>query len=353
MQQDPTKPLPEPDAAAAPAPAPRATTTKPSLRLLLTLAACVLAVAVAGYGWKGAWQQILQPTPASDYASQPISMEQIAAMTEKLAERLQSRPDDLQGWTMLARAYSVLDRPAEASTAYARALSLHPDDAALLTDYADALASNNSGDLSGQPVQLLERALKLEPRQAKALYLLGTHAFNTRDYAKAIALWEQLLTVAALDSGIAEQVQAAIAEARQLAAMPTAATKPLAATSGGGGSSVQGSIQGSVSLSAALRQQVKPDYTLFVFARKAPGTGMPLAILRKQVRDLPLTFQLDDSMAMSAANTLSSASQVVVSARISKSGNATPQPGDLFGQSAPVAPGAKGLQIEIKDVVQP
>ena len=347
MQQDPTKPLPEPDAAAAPAP--RATTTKPSLRLLLTLAACVLAVAVAGYGWKGAWQQILQPTPASDYASQPISMEQIAAMTEKLAERLQSRPDDLQGWTMLARAYSVLGRPAEASTAYAKALSLHPDDAALLTDYADALASNNSGDLSGQPMQLLERALKLEPRQAKALYLLGTHAFNTRDYAKAIALWEQLLTVAALDSGIAEQVQAAIAEARQLAAMPTAATKPLAATSGGGGSSVQGSV----SLSAALRQQVKPDYTLFVFARKAPGTGMPLAILRKQVRDLPLTFQLDDSMAMSAANTLSSASQVVVSARISKSGNATPQPGDLFGQSAPVAPGAKGLQIEIKDVVQP
>ena len=354
MQQDPTKPLPEPDAAAAPAPAPRATTTKPSLRLLLTLAAGVLAVAVAGYGWKGAWQQLLQPTPASDYASQPISMEQIAAMTEKLAERLQSRPDDLQGWTMLARAYSVLGRPAEASTAYARALSLHPDDAALLTDYADALASNNSGDLSGQPMQLLERALKLEPRQAKALYLLGTHAFNTRDYAKAIALWEQLLTVAALDSGIAEQVQAAIAEARQLAAMPTAATKPLAANGGGGGEGgSSGSIQGSVSLSAALRQQVKPEDTLFVFARKAPGTGMPLAILRKQVRDLPLTFQLDDSMAMSAANTLSSASQVVVSARISKSGNATPQPGDLFGQSAPVAPGAKGLQIEIKDVVQP
>ena len=348
MQQDSAKPLPDPDAA----PAAGATSDKPSLRLLLTLAACVLAVAVAGYAWKGAWQQLLQPTPASDYASQPISMEQIAAMTEKLAQRLQAQPDDLQGWTMLARAYSVLGRPAEASTAYARALKLHPDDAALLADYADALASNNSGDLSGQPVQLLERALQLEPRQAKALYLLGTHAFNTRDYAKAIALWEQLLTVAAPDSGIAEQVQAAIAEARQLAAMPAAGTKPLAATSGGGGGS-GGSVSGSVTLSAALSQQAQPDDTLFVFARKAPGTGMPLAILRKQVRDLPLTFQLDDSMAMSAANTLSSASQVVVSARISKSGNATPQPGDLFGQSAPVAPGAKGLQIEIKDVVQP
>ncbi|MCX8520357.1 MAG: tetratricopeptide repeat protein [Rhodoferax sp.] len=384
MQTDPDAPVPNPDAAAAQAaplstplstpPTASATSNQPSLRLLLTLLACVLAVAVAGYAWKGALPQVLQPTQASDTSDTsqpPISMEQIAAMTDKLAARLQAQPNDLQGWTMLARAYSVLGRPAEASSAYARALQLHPDDAALLADYADALASNNNGDLSGQPVQLLERALQMEPKQMKALYLLGTHAFNTKDYAKAIAQWQQVLALAVADSGITEEVQAAIAEARQLAGMDAAGKPPAIAPADSNRAASDAvdqatgkatekatekaskAVSGSVTLSAALRQQVQPDDTLFVFARKAPGTGMPLAIVRKQVRDLPLTFQLDDSMAMSAASPLSSASQVVISARISKSGNATPQPGDLFGQSAVVAPGAKGLQIEIQQVVQP
>ncbi|HEY6353647.1 MAG TPA: c-type cytochrome biogenesis protein CcmI, partial [Burkholderiaceae bacterium] len=112
-------------------------------------------------------------------------------------------------------------------------------------------------------------------------------------------------------------------------------------------------ISGVVKLAAALNGKAAPDDTLFVYARAAQGQRMPLAILRKQVKDLPLTFTLDDSMAMSPAARLSSAQQVVVGARISKRGEAMPQPGDLQGQSAPVAPGASGLTIEIGQVVGP
>ena len=110
-------------------------------------------------------------------------------------------------------------------------------------------------------------------------------------------------------------------------------------------------VAGRVTVAAALKDRIGPDDTVFVFARAANGPRMPLAILRKQVRDLPLKFTLDDSLAMSPAATLSSAQRVVVGARISKSGNAMTQPGDLQGFSAPVAPGASGLAIEIAEVV--
>ena len=112
-------------------------------------------------------------------------------------------------------------------------------------------------------------------------------------------------------------------------------------------------VSGTVTLSAALAKQAQPEDTLFVYARTAEGSRMPLAILRKQVKDLPLTFKLDDSMAMSPSSALSTASKVIVGARVSKSGNAMPQPGDLSGQSAPVNVGATGVQIEIKEAVKP
>lgn len=112
-------------------------------------------------------------------------------------------------------------------------------------------------------------------------------------------------------------------------------------------------VSGVVSLAPALAAKADPQDTVFVFARAAEGPRMPLAILRKQVKDLPLTFTLDDSMAMTPAAKLSSAQRVIVGARISKRGDATAQPGDLQGLSAPVAPGASGLKIEIAQVVQP
>jgi cytochrome c-type biogenesis protein CcmH len=106
-----------------------------------------------------------------------------------------------------------------------------------------------------------------------------------------------------------------------------------------------------VSLSSALAAKVDPQDTVFVFARAVDGPRMPLAIVRKQVKDLPLNFTLDDSMAMTPATKISSMQRVIVGARVSKRGEATPQPGDLQGQSPPVSPGARGLKIEISQVV--
>jgi cytochrome c-type biogenesis protein CcmH len=318
-------------------------------------------LALAGYAWKGSPGALMGTTDSAQTAADgkpaphAVGAEQIAAMTEKLAERLKSRPDDVEGWSMLARSYSVLGRHAEALKAYEKALSLRKDDPTLLADYADSMAVNNNSDLTGEPMKLVERALKLDPKNLKALYLAGTQAFNTKDYTSAVQIWEKMVAVSPPGNVFAQQVEPAIVEARRLAGMPPAA-KPLdaspadnaAPTAAGGGV-----VSGTVTLSPALAKQAQPEDTVFVFARAAEGSRMPLAILRKQVKDLPLNFTLNDSMAMSPASALSTASKVIVGARVSKSGNAMAQPGDLAGQSAVVSVGATGLKIEIKDAVKP
>ena len=105
-------------------------------------------------------------------------------------------------------------------------------------------------------------------------------------------------------------------------------------------------IQVNVSLDPQLAAQAQPDDTVFIFARAAQGPRMPLAIVRKQVRDLPLSVSLDDSLAMSPAMVLSKFTEVTVGARISRSGNAMPQSGDLQGSKSPVVVG-KDSNVEI------
>ena len=331
---------------------------KPSGLLLGGLAVAIIAIAGAGYLWKGmpAPTEAAQTAAADGQAPQhSTNADQIAAMTEKLSARLKDKPDDVEGWSMLARSYSVLGRHADALKAYEKAASLRKDDPTLLADYADSLAVNSNNSLDGEPMKLVERALKLDPKNLKALYLAGTYAFNKQDYKSAIKTWETLAQVGPPGNVFVREVEPAIAEARKLAGLPAAAA-PLDAAPQAVAAPLAigaGMVSGTVTLTAALAKQAQPDDTLFVFARAAEGSRMPLAILRKQVKDLPITFTLDDSMAMSPATALSSVSQVIVGARISKSGNAMPQAGDLSGQSAPVKVGAAGLKIEIKDLVKP
>jgi cytochrome c-type biogenesis protein CcmH len=280
-----------------------------------------------------------------------MNFEQIAAMADKLAERLKAQPDDAEGWSMLARSYTVLGRNPEAVDAYKKALELHGDDASLLADYADALAVKNKRSLAGEPAALIARALKLEPDNLKALSLAGTDAFDRKDYAGAVKHWERILQVGPADNPLVEQVKASVAEARELGKLP-AAQASVAAASSLAQATGPATVGGQVTLAPALAKQADPGDTVFVFARAAEGGPMPLAVLRKQVKDLPLRFTLDDSLAMSPAAKLSTAAKVIVSARISKSGDAIPQHGDLSGQSAPVAVGASGLAIEINTVVK-
>ena len=358
-----------PAVTAAPAGA-GATAARPSGWLLGGLAVAVLVIAGLGYRWTGS--PGLQPRAASaegaaaGEGAPEVDAAQIAAMVDKLAAHLKEKPDDAQGWAMLARSYNVLGRPAEALSAYKKAMALIPDDARLLADYADALAVQNNRSLVGEPTKLVERALQLDPNNVKALALAGTAAFDRKDFAAAVAHWEKLVQVGPTDAAFVQQVQAGIAEARSLGNLPPAATAftatapnaaataapaPAADSTAAPAAAGAGSVSGSVSLAPALAAKAAPGDTVFIFARAAQGSRMPLAILRKQVKDLPLQFKLDDSMAMSPAARLSGAPQVIVGARVSKSGQAMPAPGDLAGQTAPVAPGAVGLKIVIDEVV--
>jgi cytochrome c-type biogenesis protein CcmH len=361
-----------------PAASPAATATAPlasparaerlSPGLMALLAVVVLGIAGTGYWWMGSPSRAgVEPAGLAaagagqngqangGAASHLTTAEQIEAMAEKLTARLKEQPDDAEGWAMLARSYTVLGRHPEALPAYERAVALRADDAQLLADYADSLAVKNQRVLAGEPMKWVEKALKIDPRNVKALALAGTNAFDRKDYAGAVKYWEQVVQFGPADSNYVQQVQASLAEARELGGLPPAAVKPAtAATAAAPTVSLSNKqVSGTVSLAPALASQAGPEDTLFVFARGPEGKGMPLAILRKKVKDLPLQFTLDDSLAMSPAAKISGVASVVVSARISKTGEAFPQPGDLSGQTGPVNLGTGSLKVEIRDVVKP
>jgi cytochrome c-type biogenesis protein CcmH len=338
------------------APLPEAPAPRPSARLLIGLCACVIGLAVAGYAWKGS--PGLKPVAAVPVdAEEQAARKQIEGMVDKLAQRLKEKPDDATGWLMLGRSYSVLGRFDDALPAYAKAVALRGNDASTLADYADALALKNGGQATPETDALVARALAVDPKHLKALALAGTSAFERADYAGAVRHWETMAQGLPPDSPDTPRLQASLAEARKrggIAATPSlataaAASAPTTAVVAAAGTSVSGTV----TLAPALAAKASPTDTVFIYARAAQGPRMPLAVFRAQVKDLPITYTLDDSMAMAPTAKISGAAQVIVSARISKSGNAIPQPGDLAGESAPVAPGASGIAITIGSTVRP
>jgi cytochrome c-type biogenesis protein CcmH len=278
-----------------------------------------------------------------------VTQQQVEAMVEQLAARMRANPSDPEGWRILARSYAVLGRFKESVEAYANAAARIPNDAQLLADYADALGMAQGRTLEGEPEKLIARALAIDPANTKALALAGTAAFNRKDYARAIEYWQRMLAVLPPDAETVQAVRSNIAEARALAggalAASPAAPAPVPAVAGG-------RVSGVVKLAPGLAGKIAPTDTVFVFARAAEGPRMPLAILRRQARDLPIEFALDDSMAMTPAMKLSSFPRVVIGARVSKSANATPQPGDLQGLSAPIQVGANGVSVVIDSEVR-
>ena len=350
---------------------PRAT-----LVLGAALALFVVLVVAGGYAWLGAAQHVAVG-PAADesaesgeraasppvVASGPDALAQaearISSMVDRLAERLKTRPDDAEGWQMLGRSYATLGKHGQAIGAYETALRLRPNEPTLLAELAFSAAITNRRVGGADSAQLLQRALKLDPRNPKALALAGTLSLERKDYQGAVQYWEQLARIEPPDSPFGKQIQMSIAQARQLAgshvALMPAADDALASITTSATTTratATGTVGGTVTLAPALQGRVAPDDTLFVFARAVNGSRMPLAVLRKQVKDLPLRFTLDDSLAMSPAAKLSSAANVVVGARISKSGKAGAQEGDLQGQLPAVALGTANLKLEISEVVK-
>ena len=263
-----------------------------------------------------------------------IGMPEIEAMVERLADRLAQNPEDLEGWKMLGRSYTVIGKFGEASKAYAQAARRAPRDPQLLADLADAIAMARGQSMKGEPEELVLRALQIDPKNVKALALAGTAAYDRQDFKAAAEFWQRMLPLVQADSEEARTIAANVDEARTLARQ-----KPAAGGKGG--------VRGTVMLSPELASKVSPQDTLFVFARAAEGPPMPVAALRRKAGELPLAFALDDSTSMAQGRKLSAVRSVVVGARISKSGNPLPQPGDLQGLSGVVANTAEGVRLVI------
>ncbi len=333
-------------------------------------AAFVLLVAAGGYAWKGSPSLALNPVPAQTVAAAAAEQgarakelpggmdpEQFEQAVDGLRKRLENERDNAEGWAVLARSYMVLGRADDAVAAFDRASTLAPKDAGLLADHANVIAQREGMPAGGRAVALLDKALAIDARQPKALALAGIAAFERQDYAVAVSRWEAALEVMP-DHPFAAQMRDGIVQARQAmsalgGAVASAPSPPQATAAGATTAAVGGVVEGRVTLAPALAAKASPDDTVFVFARAAQGPRMPLAIVRKQVKDLPFDFKLDDTMAMSPQTKLSSVPQVIVGARVSKSGNAIAQAGDLQGLSKPVVVGAKGLAIVIDEVVGP
>ena len=348
--------------------APRATRTA----IVVGLGIPLLALGL--YGFLGNPQGFMGPKDATGTPGGEVTQAQVEAMVAQLAQRLENapadQPGDPKGWEMLARTYAAMQRFPEADKAYARATALAPNNAQLLADHADVMAMLQGQSALGAPEKLIERALKLDSKNLKALALAGSVAFERKDFSAATNYWSQARQLAppgsefakGLDSSL-EAAQAAGGSAQSAAAITsgratdaastanTAAKQEVAASAtDNSASSTVSNITGVVSLSSALAAKVAPNDTVFIFARAAEGPRMPLAILRRKASELPISFTLDDSTAMSPEMKLSKFAQVMVGARISKSGNAMPQPGDLIGQAGPLKPPVTQLDIMINSV---
>ena len=281
------------------------------------------------------------------------------AAIEQLAQLLKTQPENTEGWTMLARSLNAVHRYADASRAYQNLITLVPNDAQLLTEYAGSVAMAQGESLQGEPEKILARALAVEPGNTKALSLSGSAAFERGDYDTAMTFWKKVLALAPPDSEIVQvandnikEAVAAVAARHQpeLAEAAVASQEiapPVVENSSVTSTTQATALAGTVELDPALRSELKDTDTVFVFARASEGPRFPLAVLRKQVKDLPFSFVLDDSMSMMPDAKLSGFSSLVVGARISKSGSATPGAGDVEGSVSSVKAGTKDLKIKI------
>ena len=266
-----------------------------------------------------------------------------------LAAKLQQEPNDPQGWALLARAYQAMNRIEASRDAYRQAHEHAPNDNELAVEYAQSIAlASPDHRLAGDARALLDAVLKKDPKNQRALWLSGIADYQDEQYPAAIATWKTLLPMLAPDSDVARSVRNEIAdaEARRDGREPPAPeqapdeTATAAANPGAPPEAVPSGgpkLTVSVTLDPKLANKLDGDATLFVFARAAKGPPMPLAIQRLKASQLPLTVTLDDSMSMMPQMSLSKFPEVVVGARVSKSGNAMPQSGDLQTLSPPIA----------------
>ena len=285
--------------------------------------------------------------PSLTARAEQDSAPDFAAMAEKLKAKLKTNPNDAQSWVLLGRAHRNQNQYDEAIEAYNRAVALDTDDR-LAIERVEAIAAKNGGQFKGEPWDVIRKILAKNPQHANALLLAGSASFSEGQFKQALAYWTTLRSQLADGSQEAVAVDNALRAAAEKAGVELGAQAkkpdPLA--------NAASSISGRVTISDSIKAQANPTDVVFIYAHAEQGSPMPLAIMRTTVQALPLDFNLDDSMAMRPEAKLSGQSHVTVKARISKSGQAMPQPGDLIGTLPHVAVGAKQVKLTIGEVLQ-
>jgi len=350
-----------------------------------TVLALCLMLPVCAVLLYGTWGSPMGLDPAALARSAPddgpnatVTPEKIAQMVGQLERRLQDEPNNVDVWVMLARLQRSQEKFPASEKSFAKALALTPDDD-LAVERAEVVAQLQGGDFSGEPWAVINRILKAKPNQNNALLLAGSASFSEGRFAQAIQHWERVRAslppqsedINALDSALAQarerlapgrasdQISSAgrasdqsLATGRasdQASNSASASAQPAFPTSPSTPTSVAAArIAGRVSLAPELAAQTSPSDTVFIYATPAQGGRMPLAIVRTTVAALPFDFVLDDSQAMGPQSKLSSASEVVLKARISKTGQAMAQPGELGVSVGPVKNPSSQLSLVIR-----
>lgn len=309
--------------------------------LAVPLLFVVPIVALGLYAQLGDFRAFMpQPQAASQNAG--VTEDQINQMVAKLAARMRENPDDLQGWIMLGRSYKTLKRFGEAVEAYRKALALDKTNADVLLQLADTLAMASGGGLQGEPSELIEQAIKLDPDNEMGMWLAGLSKAESGDYDAAIALWKKLQQHYQPGSRDHQEVQQLIDTALERSGKSAETAKPAPAPA-----SASSNVNVRVALGERFKNQVNPDDSVLIYVKAASGPKMPLAVVKKQVRDLPLEISFDDSMAMVPGMTVSSFDKVVVTARVSRSGNAMPSSGEPVGSVEAAGEQRKSVNVVI------
>ncbi|MDP1653956.1 MAG: c-type cytochrome biogenesis protein CcmI [Rhodocyclaceae bacterium] len=284
----------------------------------------------------------LNPAPHQ----QRLNPDDIEKMVGGFAAKLEKEPENYKGWAMLARSYKSMGRFPEAARAYERTGPMLETSADLLVDYADTLAAVGGG-FTDKVNALIDKALRIDPANAQGLWMRGTASFEAGRYPAAIADWERLLALLEPGSEDAQVIAGNIAEAREKGGLGKAARKV-----GADKTAATSFVKGRVELTANLAGKIPAEAVVMVIARPADGSRMPAAVFQARAADLPLAFVLDDSLSMSPDRKLSQFAEIEIEARVSRSGQAMPQPGDLFGLPQTVKLGARDVLLKIDQVRQ-
>lgn len=333
---------------------PAAKQEKPALWTAVIVAVALPIASMGMYLWVGEPEAL---NPLAVKSPEKADQVELAKMAENLAAKLNEKPDNLQGWVMLGRTYRTLENFDAAVSAYDRALKLSADDD-LKLERVEVLAMKSRGNFEGEPWNVIREILQRDPQNYGALLMAGSASYSHEKYADALKYWQQARQPLAADNPDVPSLEEAIESVQKklgLPASPKVATASAQASKPGadkGTSANSGlTVTGQVSMAQALQGKAKPSDVVFIYATPANGERMPLAIFKTTVSQLPMAFTLDDTTAMTPERKLSSAGEVLVKVRVSKSGNAMPQSGDLSGTLGPVKVGAKGLVLEIKDQI--